>query len=403
MISYNNVWYLNTLFNGGKNMSINDGKYLILTNAYPAENQLYRNGFIHRRVKSYEEYNVNIEVFVLSPAYKNMETYEFENITVHRGNREHFYHFLQQNDFIKTLIHFVSNDMIEVIKEIKPDMPLIIWIHGFEAEAWHRRWFNFLENRAQLVRILNMSKDHYIKQMSLMNWLYQTDELNIKFVHVSKWFKEHIAECDARAKTKNAYIIPNLIDEDFFDFQEKNTSQRLKVLSIRPYASKKYANDQSVNAVLELSSRPYFKRLEFAFYGDGTLFNETMRPLENFDNVKIHKGFLKQEEISKLHKEYGVFLCPTRLDSQGVSMCEAMSSGLVPIATNITAIPEFVEHRRSGLLAKPENPSDIADQIENLYFNESLFLRLSQNASASIIKKCGKNNVISKEMELILS
>ena len=36
----------------------------------------------------------------------------------------------------------------------------------------------------------------------------------------------------------------------------------------------------------------------------------------------------------------GIFICPTRQDAQGVSMCEAMSSGLVPITLYNTAIPE---------------------------------------------------------------
>ncbi len=391
------------IVSGGTTTMTFSEKYLILTNAYPSEDQLYRNGFIHRRVKSYEEYNADMEVFVLSPVYPTEESYVFDDVKVTRGNKEHFYNYLIKNDYAKILIHFVSPDMIETIKNVKPKIPLIIWIHGFEAEAWHRRWFNYLESREQLVRILEMSKNYYATQMKLMNYLYETDELDIKFIHVSKWFKEHIAEVDARSYSKNAYIIPNLIDEDFFNYQEKSPNHRLKILSIRPYASKKYANDQSVEAVLELANRPYFKRLHFAFYGDGKLFNETLAPLRNFSNVEIHKGFLKQDEIANLHKEYGVFLCPTRLDSQGVSMCESMSSGLVPLATNVTAIPEFVEHRYSGLLSLPENPIDIANNIEALYFNEELFLNLSKNAATSIREKCSKGKVITKEMELILS
>lgn len=378
-------------------------KYLVITNAYPSEDNLYRNGFIHRRVKAYEKYNIDIEIFVLNPSYQKIETYEYQNIKVSRGNKEIFRVFLQQNNYIKGLIHFVSLDMIEVLRDTAPNMPLIIWIHGFEAESWHRRWFNFLQSRNQLQRIINMSKDYYPKQLDLMHWLYTTKELNIKFIHVSKWFKDHIAEPDARAKARNTYIIPNLIDEEIFNYKLKSPSDRLKILSIRPYASRKYANDQSVKAVLELSKRPFFKRLEFSFYGDGSLFDETISPIKHFKNVKIHKGFLKQEEIANLHKEYGIFLCPTRLDSQGVSMCEAMSSGLVPVTSNISAIPEFVEHRRNGLLASPEDWVSIANEIENLYFNPSLFSRLSQNASRDIVSKCGKNVVIKNEMELIIN
>lgn len=378
-------------------------KYLILTNAYPHPKHLYRNGFIHRRVKSYQDEGLQVEIFVLNPSYRTFEEYEYEGVQVYRGTKELFSEFIAPRTYKKTLIHFVSQDMIDVLKKKKPKMPLIIWVHGYEAEAWHRRWFNFLESKEELKKILKMADGYYVDQLKLMNWLYQTKEMNISFVHVSRWFKEHIAECDARAVSQNSTIIPNIIDAKLFNYIEKSPEERFKILSIRPYASRKYANDLSAAAVLELSKRPYFDRLSFSFYGEGKLFDETVKPLRKFSNVSINKCFLEQKEIAKLHKEFGVFLCPTRLDSQGVSMCEAMSSGLVPVATNITAIPEFVEHRKSGLLANPEDPVDIANLIEDLFFNEQLFKRLSHNASKQIQAKCGQDVVIKKELELILS
>jgi glycosyltransferase involved in cell wall biosynthesis len=376
-------------------------RYLIITNAYPHEDQLYRNGFIHRRVKSYLEEGLKIDVFVLHPAYKTPEKYIYEDVPVYRGTEESLRTLLKYKAHKKALIHFVNPQMVEAIKETNDKLPIITWIHGFETEAWHRRWFNFLESPESLRRILDMADNYYVDQLSFMNWFYQTDELDITFVHISKWFKEHIAECDARAESRHAVIIPNVIDNDLFNYKEKPVEYRKKILSIRPYASRKYANDLSVQAVLELSQRPYFHELEFAFFGDGKLFDETVEPIQGFENVKIHKGFLPQEQIAKMHKEYGVFLCPTRLDSQGVSMCEAMSSGLVPISTDITAIPEFVEHDFSGLLTHPENPLDIADAIERLYYNPDVFNRISKQTSISIQNKCSKQVVIKKELEII--
>ena len=383
--------------------NIEGNKYLIITNAYPHEDDLYRNGFIHRRVKAYQAKGLEVEVFVLHGSFKSYEEYTFEGVRVSRGLKSDLYATLMETEYAKILIHFVSQDMIDAIIDSAQNTPIIIWIHGFEAEAWHRRWFNFMNSKEELKNILQKANTYYKDQLKLMNWLYQTKELDLKFVHVSRWFKEHIAECDARAVSQNASIIPNIVDSELFSYTEKPEEQRFKILSIRPYASHKYANDLSVEAVLELSKRPYFDRLEFAFYGEGKLFDKTLFPLRRFENVKINKTFLKQDEIAALHKHYGVFLCPTRLDSQGVSMCEAMSSGLVPISSNITAIPEFVTHNYSGLLAKPEDPVDIADMIERLFFNSSLFKKLSKNASESIQEKCSQEVVINKELELILS
>ena len=54
-------------------------------------------------------------------------------------------------------------------------------------------------------------------------------------------------------------VIHNPIDTNLFNFDEKDIQQRFKILSIRPYASRKYANDLSVNAVLALSKKDFFK------------------------------------------------------------------------------------------------------------------------------------------------
>jgi len=159
----------------------------------------------------------------------------------------------------------------------------------------------------------------------------------------------------------------------------------------------------TVEAILHLSEKTFFKELEFTIYGDGEYFDELIKPLERFENVNLFKEFLSQEEISKIHKEYGVFICPTRWDSQGVSMCEAMSSGLVPISNKVSAIPEFVTHLKTGLLAYPESAVSLAYQIEKLYLDEDLFLNLSRNTASEIRNIADESIVITKEMAVILN
>lgn len=374
--------------------------YLILTNAYPNPTSLYQNAFIHRRVKAYQKHNIDIKIFILSPTQTEKYEYVYDDVFVTRGNVHVLMWFLSEKKYTKILIHFVKKNMIEAIKTCTPNTPLIIWIHGYEAETWHRRWFNYLEDTNALKTMISRV-DYYKRQMEFINYLYQTKELNLTFIHVSKWFKESIAECDARIPTQNSHIIPNFIDSSVFKYTVKSSEHRFRILSIRPYASRKYANDLSVKTVLELAKRPYFKHLQFSFWGDGEFFDSITKPLEKFRNVQINKGFLTQDEIARTHKEHGIFLCPTRLDSQGVSMCEAMSSGLVPISTNVSAIPEFIEHNRNGLLSEPENPVHMANLIERLYYDQDLFLKLSKNATLDIKAKCDEEIVIKKELSLI--
>lgn len=375
--------------------------FLVICNAYPSSENIYRNGFIHRRVKSYLDKGHDVKIFYLHPHFYSDDSYIYDDVQVFKGNRKHYENFLDSNEFDNYLIHFINPDMYYPIVDRKENPDITVWIHGFEAEAWHRRWFNFLSSKQELIKVLNQSENYFPDQLNFMHDIYLEDKVNIKFIHVSRWFKENIADIDAKASPRNYEVIPNIVDGSLFKYSEKYPSKRLKILSIRPFASKKYANDLSVKAIQLLSKTPFFNELEFHFYGDGILFDRTLDSLKNYENVYINKGFLTQNEIADLHKDFGIFLCPTRLDSQGVSMCEAMSSGLVPISNNNTAIPEFVTHNVSGLLANSESPEHLAYQIERLFFNPELYKFLSRNAATSIRNKADEHIVISKELDVI--
>lgn len=378
-----------------------ENKYLVLTNIYPSSNNLYRNGFVHRRVLLYREKGLDIDVFSLLGTGASLGRYKFQGSNVFTGDSNGLTTLLRYKNYRKILIHFVNQSMIDSIQKAVSDIPLIIWIHGFETECWYRRWFNYDFVKKDIDKIINGLAENS-KKIEFMRNLYTNKDKLITFVFVSKWFKEKVAEEDTSCKVIKYKIIPNVIDEDLFRFSKKDKEKRKKILTIRPFSSKKYANDLSVKAILELSKRDFFKELEFAIYGQGNLFHEILQPIKHFENVKIFETFLKQEEIAELHKQYGIFLCPTRLDSQGVSMCEAMSSGLVPISNSITAIPEFVENN-CGILSRAEDYKGLADGIEYLYKNPDKFIEMSSNASKYIQKKCGKNEVIPKEIDLILS
>ncbi|MFS0674938.1 glycosyltransferase family 4 protein [Ornithinibacillus sp. 179-J 7C1 HS] len=378
-----------------------EAEYLVLTNVYPEKNNLYRNMFVHRRAELYETSGIKVDVFRFNSNQQSLGNYYFEDIHVMSGGKQHLSSLLKTRNYKKILIHFVNKDMIEAIEESKIKIPIVVWIHGVETEKWYRRWFNFSSNSKDLERAINNIKNNKIT-VDFMKSIYESETLDIKFVFVSKWFKEAVAENDTNAVVNNYEIIHNVVDEQLFNYQEKDRELRKKILSIRPYASRKYANDLTVKAILELSKKPFFNELEFNLYGQGPLFHEILEPIKHFSNVNIYNYFLSQDEIAQKHKENGVFICPTRLDSQGVSMCEAMSSGLVPITSGVTAIPEFVDEE-SGYLGRKENYMDLALAIEELYYNPEIFQKKSYNAARRMKNQCGKQKVIEEELEVITS
>lgn len=377
-------------------------RYLVVANAYPSPDNLYRNPFVHRRIKAYQAAGKEVEVFAVGPNAAPSD-YVYDGVQVRIGDVERYTAYLRQESFHKILIHFAHRYMLEPIREVARDTPVLVWVHGFESEQWHRRWFNLVDDPAAIRATLARRETHYTPQLEFMNWLFTTDELDVTIVQVSAWFRDHVSEPDVGARARQSVVIPNIIDTDIFDYRPKDPSKRTKILAIRPYASHKYANDLSVAAIQELSRRPFFKELEFDLYGDGPMRERLTKPIAGFSNVRFHTRFLAQQEIPGVHERAGVFLTPTRFDSQGVSMCEAMSSGLVPISTRIAAIPEYITDGVSGLLGDPESAVDIADAIESLHADPDLFLRLSAGAAESVRAQCGPEATTDRELELMES
>jgi len=285
--------------------------------------------------------------------------------------------------------------MWNVLRTFSQNIPMTVWIHGAEVQPWWRRTYNY-----QTGEELEHAK--HTSQSRLRFWkdIFANHPAHVRFVFVSNYFAHEVMEDVGVVLARRAYeIIHNPVDTERFSYQEKNPEQRKRILSLRPYASRKYANDLSVEAVMKLSEEPYFNELEFKFIGDGPLFDQTLLPIKHYDNVSVEKRFMNPLEIAQLHKEYGVFLCPTRMDSQGVSKDEAMSSGLVPITNAIAAIPEFVDES-CAFLAPAEDSSAIAEGIRAVYRDPSLFLQMSRNAATRARNQVSSTRIIPLELEL---
>ncbi len=389
--------YLEKILNQSRKTDLEYEKYLVLTNIYPSENDLYRNAFVHRRVKLYKEYGLNVDVYAMKPKGAFLSKYEFDGVNIYKGDYESLEILFKNNKYKKILIHFVNKDMIRVINKYCENTPVIVWLHGYEASKWRHRIFNYTEE--EIKKYGEMWDKNDEKKMEFLRSIYTNKKYH--FIIVSKWFKG-ICEKDSQCKILNYSIIPNVVDENIFKYTPKTEDYRRKILSIRSYASNNYANDLTIKAILELSKRDIFNKLEFNIYGSGILFEDLTSKVRKFENVKIYNKFITQYEIAKLHKENGIFLSPTRLDTHGVSMCEAMSSGLVCISNDVSAISEYL-NENCGILARSESYIDIANAIEYLYNNPSIYLKMSENASHYIQDRCGIKNTIKREIEVIES
>ncbi|KRD47286.1 hypothetical protein ASE27_02640 [Oerskovia sp. Root918] len=372
------------------------GQAIVVTNVYPSHMDRYRNGFVHSRVLAYKDAGLDVDVLSVS-ARRSYETFVHEGVDVHSGSIDLLERALEVSDpGAPLLVHFLDESMWDVIRRAGSRRRVIVWLHGAEVQPWWRRSYNYTTDED-----LDRAKGASDARMAFWQRVFLDRAANTHFVFVSKYFANEVMQDVGVTLEGSRYsIIHNPVDTNLFSYEEKSAEDRLRILSVRPYASPKYANDLSVAAVELLRDEPEFERMEFMFVGDGPHFESTVQPLRGLSNVTLDRRFLSHREIADLHKRSGVFLVPTRMDAQGVSRDEAMSSGLVPVTTRVAAVPEFVDER-SGILCEPESASSLAAAIIELVRDPEMFLRLSAGAAERVRAQVAGDLVVQAELTLV--
>ncbi|MDC7713711.1 DUF3880 domain-containing protein [Vogesella sp. LYT5W] len=369
--------------------------YLVITNNYPSYNDLYKNAFVHSRVKAYKESGVACDVFRFK-AEAALSYHEFEDIDVTTGGAEALEVQLRHGRYKHIVIHFIDRGIWDVVKHYLDRVQVTVWTHGADIQSYKRRAFLY-DTPEQHAKAQALSD----ARLSLWREMLSPMHENLKVVFVSRYLAEtSMEDLGIQIPADQYAIIHNPIDTDFFEYKPKRADQRKKILSIRPYASRIYANDLMVKAIVELQQYEFFKELEFRIIGDGPLFDETLAPIAGLENVIIERRFLNRHEIKALHQQYGLFMCPTRMDTQGVSRDEAMSSGLVPLTNAVAAVPEFTS-TNNACLSESEDYISISEHIREMYFYKNKFLDLSQSAAASRRALVSTQDIIRRELEHI--
>ena len=391
-----NIIYLDEIPPSPK-IIISKNNSLVLTNNYPSYDDLYKNAFIHSRARAYKGLGYKADICCQNQS--DLAIYEeYQNINIVRTNPDNAFKMASENNYKNILVHFMDRQKWEIVKPLIKSKKVIIWAHGADIQPYHRRSFMFVTDEEH-AKAKEMSK----LRVELWKEIFECSKTNknIHFIYVSEWFAKTVFEDYSIKLDDNQYsVIHNFIDPLAFPYKVKQPEDRLNVLSIRPYASLVYANDITAKVIMELSKRDVFNKLTFNIIGDGVLFDEVTEEISNFNNVKISRKFLTHEEIADEHSRNGIFLVPTRMDTQGVSRDEAMSSGLVPITTNVAAIPEFVDGE-SGVVVDPEDHIGIADEIERLVGDGDRFSNLSVGAHNRVSKQSSFENTVVKETILI--
>jgi glycosyltransferase involved in cell wall biosynthesis len=125
---------------------------------------------------------------------------------------------------------------------------------------------------------------------------------------------------------------------------------------------------------------------EMQVIGGGGPLKERIEALVNRLNLRSTvqlRDAVTQEELRKIYSAGTFFVLPCRIgvngDRDGIPnvLVEAMAMGLPVISTDISGIPELIDHGKDGLLVPEKNPAALADAMNLLLKDAALRERLS--------------------------
>ena len=120
--------------------------------------------------------------------------------------------------------------------------------------------------------------------------------------------------------------------------------------------------------------------------------NQTKRYREQADELGISDrvvfhGWIEPSKIRTLALRCWVGIFPSRTESFGLAVAEAMATGLPVIATTAGALPEIVENSKMGILIPPQSPSRLAKAILSLFDGKFDHAQRAERVQSSIQKK----------------
>lgn len=279
--------------------------------------------------------------------------------------------------------YFKTSDLV-ALSEVAP----VVWTlhdmwpmtgnaaHTFGNEEWKNLKSGPGENKIYPwigintgTRLLQQKKNIYAKS-------------GIRIIVPSNWMYKNAKESPV-FKGKKIDMIHHGIDLKFFKPIDKNIAKaQLKISAdqkVITYSAEKLRKNQfkggrELEDIISRLDRQTSEKVLFLGIGEGRL------PIKNnLKNIEVRNlGYISdQKTLISYYSASDIFVYPTKADSFGLVLLEAIACGTPCITFNIGGCSDIIREGISGNLIKPFDTSDFADQINLLLSDDSLLKNLS--------------------------
>jgi len=187
--------------------------------------------------------------------------------------------------------------------------------------------------------------------------------------------------------SKKIEIIPIPINSQNFVFSDTNREKIRKELGVDQRAIVigyvgRFVPDKNILALLHAFARAEKTNslLKLVLVGSGIQESKLKEEVSNkgIQDRVIFCGV--RNDVGQILSCFDIFVLPSYVEGLSTALLEAMTAGRAIICSNIPANLELVKDKHEGLLVNPNNPEELKEAIQLLSNNESLRIKLGNNA-----------------------
>jgi glycosyltransferase involved in cell wall biosynthesis len=105
-----------------------------------------------------------------------------------------------------------------------------------------------------------------------------------------------------------------------------------------------------------------------------------------------------RNDIPQLLNISDIFVFPSLTEGLGIAVLEAMASGVPVVASNISAISEYIKDSKDGYLVKYDDVVDMTNKIQKLLENHELTKEITSNAFTKVEEMFNSKRIAEKYM-----
>lgn len=156
--------------------------------------------------------------------------------------------------------------------------------------------------------------------------------------------------------------------------------------------------DRLVNAFNILCKE--HNQLWLIFVGEGSLKKELENSVE-FKNKVFFLGFLEKKALADVLRGCDIYVLPSENEGFGIALIEAMSSGLLCVATKVPGPSQIIEDDMNGFLSENTDNGvlETLKRVLDLDFQHKELI--AKNARRTVLEKYGQEDAIRNVLNLL--